>query len=130
MFALIISFLKSHWQTAVIMAGIASIVATIAIQHGEIYHLRNKLAQCHAESVTLEESNKALLASIQDQNTAIAGLQALSRKKRDAATRGLAVARKRASLHELRAEKIKAQPVQEDDCESLRRLVDDFVGTR
>ena len=41
-----------------------SIVATISFQHLEIRHLRDKLAECHAEGITLENSNKALLAFI------------------------------------------------------------------
>jgi len=129
MLAVIFSFLKSHWQTTLIVSAALSIMATISFQHLEIRHLKNELSECHAEGITLENSNRALLASVQNQNAAIAALQAAEQGRHARAASALKAAQARAANRALAAQRIKSLDVSGDECATLRKLVNDYVET-
>jgi uncharacterized protein YlxW (UPF0749 family) len=130
MLTVILTFLKSHRQTTLIASTVLGVMATISVQHLEIGHLRGKLSLCHAENVTLEDSNKKLLSSIQTQNEAIESLQAEAMARKAAAFRALAASRARAGRHGDAAKRILGQPASNDDCADLRKLINDYVGPK
>ncbi len=128
MLTVILSFVKNHLQSVLIASGVVSVLATISLQHLEIHHLQGKLSECHAEGVTLENSNKALLASIEKQNAAVTALAAESQNRKNMAAKALAQAKIKAGRYDVRAGNIKATIATKDDCADLRRLVSDFVA--
>jgi hypothetical protein len=130
MLTAVLAFLKSHWQTALIASAILSVIATISLQHLEIVHAEGKLARCHAENVTLEDSNRALLASIQRQNAAITSLEASAQSRKAAAARALAAARLSAGRHDLAAQRIEGRQALHDECDAMKKLVNDFIAGR
>jgi hypothetical protein len=130
MLAIILSFLKSHWQTSLIAAGVLAVITTLSVQHLEIGHLKRELSACHAESVTLEDSNQRLVAAIGEQNDAITALKAAGVAKKNAGARALAVAKQRAGEYMAAAKHIEAAPVSSDDCDDLRRLIDNYTGSK
>jgi hypothetical protein len=125
--ALIFTFLKAHWQTALIVSLVASVTAAFSLERFEVRHLKRELAQCHGENAALENSNEALLASIQRQNAAIAALKVLALKKQEAAASSMTAARAHADTHAQRAQGIMAAKASGDECADMRGLVDGFV---
>lgn len=116
--------------TGLITTAVLSVFATISLQHFEIRRLGDKLTQCHAENVTLEDSNRALLATIQNQNEAIASLEAQTKAKKAEAARAVTVAKAHAARYSLAAKSIEGQTEQGDECEGLKKLVNDFFDRR
>ncbi len=127
MITVVLSFLKSHWQATLIASLILSISATIAFQHLEVRHLSKALAQCHAENSALENSNKALIVSIEDQNEAIASLQSRAESKKANATHVLALAHREAGQHAFRAKRIETQSASKDECAGLKNMMNGFI---
>lgn len=128
MLALLVSFVRTHWQTAIIASLLLCIALAFAFQRFEIHRLQAKLMQCKSEIVTLERSNNALTLAIKDQNAAIKAHGAVTRKKKDAALHALSGAKKQAKFHTLKAERIKAQTLSSNECINLQKLVNDFVN--
>jgi len=128
MLTLILSFLKTHWQTTLITSLFFSVVAAFSLQRFEIDHLKGRLAECKGENITLENSNRALIVSIGDQNAAIVSLQMAVKHNRITAAHAYAAAQAYAVFYHRRADAIKGQPESQDDCTGLRKLVDDFVS--
>lgn len=128
MLTVILSFLKNHWQTALVVSAIVSVVAAFSFQRMEIRHLERSLVRCHAEGVTLENSNKALIDSIQSQNAAIESLETSAKSKKAKLAKALAAARKSANDYALAARHIEEQAMTGEDCGDLKKLVDDFVS--
>jgi hypothetical protein len=128
MLIVIFSFLRSHWQTTLIASAAFSVFATLSWQHFEIKHLSSQLSLCHAESITLENSNKALVASLQRQNQAVETLQAVEAHKQALADHALAAARIRAKAREQTANRIFSETPSREDCVTLQKILNDFVA--
>jgi hypothetical protein len=130
MIALMLAFVKSHWQTAVIVSLMTSIAATMVFERAEIHHLNTKLERLLAENAALEASNKALVSAIQDQNAAFASLRQEQRARRQKAERGLQQAKLHARWREAIVTRIESEAPDGDECATLKRLLKDFVGSK
>jgi uncharacterized protein YhbP (UPF0306 family) len=127
MLALLLSAVKNNGVYIFVAAAIAAIMATISLQHLEITHLKNKMAQCKAEAASLVTSNHKLIASIRGQNAAIDAMKEQSDARASAAANRLSMARVSAKQHVLHAEEIETQPTTANDCADMRQLLDKFV---
>ena len=86
MISLVWAGIRAHWLNVIGLSLVAGIVGTLGVQHLEVIYLRSELSRCHAENTTLEQSNKALTQSVENQNAAYALLQAqMEAKKKEAA---------------------------------------------
>jgi len=124
MIAFILGLIRNHWLSSLGGVIFASVAMVLLIQHVEIIHLHNAVAECRAENSALAHASNALVVSIQKQNVAIALIQSESEKKARLAAAALLKAKESARKYALKAELIRAQKLTGNECADMRMLVE------
>ena len=123
MLSVILYFIKSHAKIVAIGGAVTLIITTISLQHLEVKHLRSKIEQAKLENITLDNSNKKLVAAIKQQNNFIVVMQQEAQKRHDIAMKALAKAKTTAEKYRKRATNIKAQKPSGNECNDMMNLL-------
>lgn len=123
MFLIIFSFLRQHWL--LVAEGI--LLATVGIQHLEVSHLRHALAECRSQNAAWVNANAKLSAAVENQNTAVAELQAVSERKKAAAAKALIAAESGAGRYAAKAARFTSWNTSGNDCATMMKMLNDYV---
>ena len=123
MLSVILYFIKSHAKIVAIGGVVTFIITTISIQHLEIKHLQAKIEQSRLENITLDDSNKKLIAAIKQQNNFATALQQEAQKKHELALKALAKAKITAGKYRKKAANIKMQKPSANECQDVMKLL-------
>jgi hypothetical protein len=123
MLLIILNFIRRHW----LVVAEAILLLTIGIQHVEISYLGDKVAEYKLQNTALQDSNIRFAAAVENQNSAVAKLQAESQRKNTEAAKSLVVARDNARKYAARAGVFKTWQMSGNECADMSRMLDDYV---
>lgn len=120
------ALMRNHWGATGLFALLVIVSGVAVWQSHSIARMEQKLVLCSAEGQALAVSNASLLASLREQNKAVAGLQEASRVKSAAAAKALKARQKESGKYAVLAQRIMQMPLPgQDECAQLKALLRD-----